>query len=247
MVLVLLVVFAFAGFGQVFGGGARTYGSPHGFGNVLFPGMGSAPPIKFGANPYGPHASFPQRLSATIRGNPGYPGYGRGHGGGVGYVPIAYPVYVGGGYGDAWNAPVPPQYVAPPPAATPQVIINQYFTPDTARPVMREYSPSELPASAPSGMRTFEAPPAGASAAPGTERSKTSVHDEKPTIYLVALNDGTIQAAVAYWVETGILNYVTVQGSHNRASLDVVDRDMSERLNRERNVEFILTDSKRIR
>jgi hypothetical protein len=73
------------------------------------------------------------------------------------------------------------------------------------------------------------------------------VHDEKPTIYLVALNDGTIQAAVAYWVETGILNYVTVQGSHNRASLDVVDRDMSERLNRERNVEFILTDSKRIR
>jgi hypothetical protein len=137
--------------------------------------------------------------------------------------------------------------VQQPAPSTPQVIINQYFTPDAARPVMRVYSPSELPVSAPAGMRTFEATPAAATPAPGTERAKTSVHDEKPTIYLVALNDGTIQAAVAYWVETGILNYVTVQGSHNRASLDVVDRDMSERLNRERNVEFILTESKRIR
>jgi len=242
VVALLGVLAASACLGQVFGGGARTFGSPHGFGNVLFPGMGTAPPVRF--NPYGPHASFPQRLGATIRGNPGYPGY-IGGGRAVGYVPYAYPVYVGG-YG--WDAPAQPTYVVqqPAPAPAPQVIINQYFTPETARPVLREYSPSELPVAAPREMRSFEATPAAA-AGPEAAPAKTNVHDEKPTIYLVALNDGTIQAAVAYWVDGGILNYITLQGSHNRASLDLVDRDMSERLNRERRVEFLLTETKRIR
>ena len=34
--------------------------------------------------------------------------------------------------------------------------------------------------------------------------------------------DGTVRAAIAYWVDGDTLHYVTTEGSHNRASLDLV-------------------------
>ena len=62
--------------------------------------------------------------------------------------------------------------------------------------------------------------------------------------YLIALKDHTIYSVVAYWVDGETLNYVTREGSLNRASLDLVDRDFSKQLNDERHVDFKLPPAK---
>jgi hypothetical protein len=133
------------------------------------------------------------------------------------YVPygVGYPVY----------AEPEPQvtyvYQKPQQAPPTQVIINQNFTPETARPIVREYVSESS-----GGIRVYEPAP------------KASV-EENPT-YLLAFKDHTIYAALAYWVEGNTLHYVTGQNSHNQVSLDLVDYELSNRLNRERNVEFKL-------
>ena len=70
------------------------------------------------------------------------------------------------------------------------------------------------------------------------ESRVTAENQDKDTIFLIAMKDHTIYAASAYWVEDGTLNYVTIQGSQNSASMDLVDRDLSRRLNRDRKVAF---------
>lgn len=61
-----------------------------------------------------------------------------------------------------------------------------------------------------------------------------------PPIYLIALNDHTIRAAEAYWVDGNTLHYVTLQHEQRQAPLDTVDRAFSAQLNRERRVPFQL-------
>jgi hypothetical protein len=63
-------------------------------------------------------------------------------------------------------------------------------------------------------------------------------------IYLVALKDQSIHAATAYWVDGVMLHFITSQGAHEQVRLDLVDRDFSVELNRERNVEFRLPPPK---
>jgi len=221
--------------GRIQGGGAgpRTYGSPHGFGNVLFPGTGTAPETK--SHPFSiSDPSFAGRLFGTVSGFGPYTGAPVGGNRGAvraGYVPYAVPIYVGG-YGYPYQAE-PQVVVMNPPLQqpAPQVIINQYYTPDAARPVVREYTEDD---SRPSGIRVYEAP--SSSAPPGP----TARPQDRPTIYLIAFRDNSVQSALAYWMEGDTLHYVTVQGSHNKASLDLVDREFSEQLNRERQLEFRL-------
>ena len=133
----------------------RTYGSPSGFGNVVFPGTGSAPPIP---NPFYRHpTTFAQRLGATVSGFPGYQIGGRPYRGSRARAPIPYvvPVYVGGYY--AALPPVQPAVtVVNPPQLSPPVIINQYYTVDTARPVVRDIA--GLPEPASGGLRSYQAP-----------------------------------------------------------------------------------------
>ncbi|MGH9664652.1 MAG: hypothetical protein ACRD9L_09540, partial [Bryobacteraceae bacterium] len=62
----------------------------------------------------------------------------------------------------------------------------------------------------------------------------------QPTIYLIAFDDGTIRAAVAYWVSGDSLHYVTRQHVIRAVPLSKVDRELSIRLNRERRVDFRL-------
>jgi hypothetical protein len=192
--------------------------------------------------------SHVQRLGATVAGFPPYRGIGAGpsKGGHIGHgrstvFPYAVPIYVGGfdyGYGYGYPPPPPNVTVVAPPAPAqppaPPVIINQYYTPETARPVMREYNPGSLP-EAGSGLRMYQAP----SSVPYPEPARD---DSRPTIFLIAFKDGSIYPAVAYWVESGTLHYVTQMGSHNRASLDLIDRAFSEQLNRERNIDFKLPE-----
>ena len=60
------------------------------------------------------------------------------------------------------------------------------------------------------------------------------------TLFLLAMNDGTIRAVLAYWVEGATVHYVTMDHEQKQAPLSSLDHGLSERLNRERNVTFRL-------
>jgi hypothetical protein len=62
---------------------------------------------------------------------------------------------------------------------------------------------------------------------------------EQP-LYLMAFQDGSIRAVLAYWVEGTGVHYITMDHEQKQATLASVDRALSERLNRERNVPFRL-------
>jgi len=140
----------------------------------------------------------------------------------------AYPVYVGGygtGYGTydqpyaasqdpSASAPVQPNVtVVMPPQQQAPVIINNYY-PGAVAPNPDEAQPV---------METLDsAPPA------------------EPTHYLIAFKDHTIYAATAYWVDGDTLHYFTSGNTHNQASLSLVDRDFTARLNKEAGVEVKL-------
>ena len=81
-----------------------------------------------------------------------------------------------------------------------------------------------------------------AASSPGLARSLADAPQETTSepqvMFLIAMKDHTIFPAVAYWVEGDTLNYITVQGDKNSASLDLVDREFSKQINKERKVEF---------
>ncbi|MEK7409097.1 MAG: hypothetical protein AAB225_28885 [Acidobacteriota bacterium] len=189
----------------------RTYGSGHGFGNVVFPGTGTAP--RQGV-PFSVYSSFPHRLGTTVSGWPSVdPMQRRGTA-----WPVIYPVYVGGFYPydqPAYQQPpnvtiiMPPQPQAQP---VPPVTINQSFAPEPVR----------------SSIQTYQAP------------APPPVPEPEGVIFLIALKDSSVYSAVAYWLEGDTLHYITPQGKHNQVSLDLVDRAVSEKLNQGRKVEFRL-------
>jgi hypothetical protein len=224
--------------------GPVTLPPPNGarYGNILFPGgtpssnlppaprLGSLVPTRglySNGNYSGGYVSPPSR--------------GGNHGGRdrTIVVPYAYPVYFGdygyNGYGGN-PAPQPITVVVPPQQQTvPTVIINQTFAADVSEV---EPNPNEEAAN-PSGVRVYKTPvhrqPAPEPAAPAV---RDNSGDDRATIYLIALKDNSIHSAIGYWVEDGTLHYVTQQGSVNRVTLDQVDRQLSDQLNRERKVDF---------
>jgi hypothetical protein len=187
----------------------NNFGSRSGFGNVVFPGTGRAP-IGHGFSVTDP--SFAFRLGATVSGWPAYTGGSGGRR--VVYVPYVYPMY--GGYINPYpqqttpNVVIiqqPPQYQQQP---TPQVVINNFADPNA-----RAYD----------GISTYQAP------------ARAPVENTAdPAYYLIAFKDNTIYSAVAYWMEGDTLHYVTSGNVRNQVSLDLVDRELTERLNRDRNV-----------
>jgi hypothetical protein len=212
------------------------------FGNILFPG--------------GTPITFPQRLGNTVSGiiphqggfvSPPFHQGGRGGGGRdrTVVVPYAYPVYFGDpGYGYGYNQPQQPPVtvVMPQQQPTPTVIINQSFVPDSANPVLRDYSGQETPENeqSSSGVKVYKTPVQPRPAPTSSVPAATTPADDRATIFLIALKDNSIHTAVGYWVKDGTLHYVTPQGSVNRVTLDQVDKELSDRLNAERNVEFQL-------
>jgi hypothetical protein len=226
------------------------YGSPSGFGSVLFPGTGR-PPITVPGAITDPR--FPSNLSKSIRGFPitngrrgGFPGRRN-----TNTVVIPYPVFVGG-VGYDYGYP-PPAYAYPPvmqPAqqsvTPPIVIINQGYRPETANPEVRDYSNAESTSSSGSSgaMQTYTAPvhpfPDPTEQKDQPAPAAVPADDQRPTIYLIAFKDHTILPALAYWVEGDTLNYVTQNGVPNRVSLTLVDKQFSKQLNAERSIEFNL-------
>ncbi len=199
----------------------RTFGSRSGFGNVLFPGTGGPPPIRANRSTSGIQIRTPHRGVRTA-------------------APVAYPVAVPayyGGYGYAPPArPVqpPPQVtvVTPPQPASPPVIINNYYNQEPAKPVAHQHTAGEESQNGSGAKSSFRAP--------APLQPSRVVEDAKPTIYLIAYKDHSIYPALGYWVEDDTLHYITTQGSHNRASVELIDKAFSEQLNLERGLDFEL-------
>jgi hypothetical protein len=156
----------------------------------------------------------------------GYGGYGYGYDASQGYAP---------GYGDQ-APPIVNSNTAP------SVVINQNFVPPQVNPVVREYAPDNSGNGDQSGLRMYTVPSSrqlaesqGAVPAPAP-----GANSDQPTLYLIAFKDHNIVQALGYWMEGSNLHYVTVDHALNQVSLDLIDRDLSLRLNAERNVEFKL-------
>lgn len=213
---------------------SRSVSARAGFGNILFPGTGGPPPRQS-------QPTFAQRYGANIRGQILPRTYNQPRGPVVRTPAIAYPVYYGG-FGYGYSAPAPPQpvhvTVQQPPVSQPPVIINQYYNAPAPEPVVREYSEGELPETA-SKLRTFHAP-TGKGIAPKPAVTNAEDASDEPTIYLIAYKDQSIYPALGYWIEEDTLHYITRMGNHNRASLDLIDREFSEQLNHERGLDFEL-------
>lgn len=248
--LAVLLCASFAGlaFGQGRANGSWSLG---GFGNVVYPGMGHAPtatpPVgQFGGRGYG----YSRGFANPGRVNHPYHGYGSN-------TIVPYPVYYGGyygydpsaaGYANGYGPNGPNGYgpgSAPPPEddggdagpGLPSVVINQNFVPPQANPQVREYTPDQSQPVQPqpqeqSGAKLYQAPPSQ----PPPQRAVGS--GDQPTIYLIALKDHTVVQALGYWMEGSTLHYVSAEHTLNQISIDLVDRDLSQRLNDERGLEF---------
>ena len=59
-------------------------------------------------------------------------------------------------------------------------------------------------------------------------------------LYLLAMRDGTIRAVLSYWADGPAVHYVTMDHEQKQSPLTSIDRVLSEKLNRERNVAFRL-------
>jgi len=127
----------------------------------------------------------------------------------------------------------------------PSVVINQNFVPPQGNPQVRDYPPSDTTQDQQqSGMRLYQTPPThpyadapqNASAAP----ARRTANDDQPTLYLIAFKDHSIVQALGFWMEGSTLHYVSAEHSLNQVSSDLIDRDLSQRLNDERGVEFRL-------
>jgi hypothetical protein len=117
-------------------------------------------------------------------------------------------------------------------------VINQNFVPQSASPVVRDYNWGDNSNGDQSGFRMYQAPVGGSTP------SATPRAGEQPTLYLIAFKDHSIVQALGYWMEGSTLHYVSAEHSLNQASLDMIDREMSTRLNSERGVEFKIPQTK---
>ena len=75
---------------------------------------------------------------------------------------------------------------------------------------------------------------------PVADTDENGLRDDEPTVFLIALTDHTVVSAIAYWVDSDTLNWISRDAKQNHMSLSLVDRDFSKQLNSERHVEFKL-------
>jgi hypothetical protein len=216
---------------------SAQYRSVGSFGDVVFPGLGHAPA---GANPWGNVVSpaIPQgsavasgsrlvaanRYGSLVSGFRSHSGTGHGYRHGNTSSVYPYPVFVGGygygyGYGYGPAQPDQPQQNATgsDAPAQPPIVINQYF----GAPPAGDGPP---PDAADSNFHYYQAP------------SNNDPAPSDASYYLIAFKDHTVYSAVAYYTEGDTLHYFTSGNVHNQVSLSLVDRQLTEQLNRRRNV-----------
>ena len=240
---VVCLTFAAICFGQGHPGG--QFWSPGGFGSILYPATGHAPQTPPGGFT-GPYYS-PQVFGGGGLGHR----YIGGYGGVGGTVVVPYPIFYGGYYGGDPSAYGPAySYGDQPPVANsnavPSVVINQAFVPQQANPVVRDYTGDQSSdqqqsqqSQQSSGLKLYQAP-ASHPYADAAQAAQQAANSDQPTLYLIAFKDHSIVQALGYWMGGSTLHYVSVEHTLNQASIDLIDRDLSQRLNDERGVEFHL-------
>ena len=149
-------------------------------------------------------------------------GFGFGFGWGL-------PVYAGGywdpfysGYGYGYGYPY-----APGPNVT---VIGAPYAEPAPPVVVQAYAPPPPPAPAHPSVREYGTP------------EPVPQNETRSQLYLLAFKDGTIRAAVAYWVDGDTLHYVDPNHKQREAPLASIDREFSRQLNRERRVTFRLPE-----
>lgn len=133
---------------------------------------------------------------------------------------VPYPVFIGGGY----YAPPVSAYDYGYTDQAPIAVVNPDFQTDAGTPSLVDYSNVPLPEAA--------------------DTDANGLKDDEPTVFLIALTDHTVVAAIAYWVEGDTLHWVSRDAKQNSMSLSLVDRDFSKQLNDERHVDFKLPPAK---
>jgi hypothetical protein len=133
-----------------------------------------------------------------------------------------YPFFYGGfGYSDPYFSNPYPNYASYPSAGysnpAPVIISQNYYY---------GYAPAE--SSPAPRVEEYRPEPA----APSEPRK------EEASLYLIAFKDHNIRAVLAYWADGATLHYVTMDHEQKQTTVSSVDRELSERLNRERNVRF---------
>jgi len=171
--------------------------------------------------------SYAARLQATVSGTPPYTGAPTGGG----RAPRAAAMYPGWYlYQPAW----PVFVIAPAAPPSTQVVVNNFYSPDAARPLEREPGGENGETG---GVQVYSAPTSRPTTA---EEPASAKREAKPAVYLLAFQDNSIQSVAACWREAGKLHYLTVQGDHKSAPIESLDREYTEHLNRERGLEFKL-------
>jgi hypothetical protein len=211
------------GFGSIAGTGHAPTATPP-VGQFVAAAHGGGGYSRGFANPG--RASHPQHASTVIVPYPVY--YGGYYGGAYGYggdpSAAGYAPGYGSGYvDDGSNGP-----------GVPSVVINQSFVPPQANPQVREYTGDQTQPDQ-SGLKLYQAPPSHPYA-----DAQRAANSDQPTIYLIAFRDHTIVQALGYWMQGSTLHYVSAEQTLNQVSIDLVDRDLSQRLNDERGLDFRL-------
>ena len=196
------------------GGTPATSGVQRSFGSVVFPGGG------------GPQLMIPNRIGGA--GLPGRP-LARGRTSGIAY---SYPVYLG-----AYSDGAYPYSAEQPAAAAPP-----------AQNVTVVYPPAPAPAAAPiiiypSGGGDAQASAEGSARRPYQPSEETAPPPER-TQYLLAFRDHTVYATPAYWVDGDTIHYFTAGNKHNQASVSLIDRELTGRLNRDSGLAVTLPPAK---
>jgi hypothetical protein len=170
---------------------------------------------------------------SSVGGHGGYAS-GRGGYGGGGYshartviVPYAYPAFGYGygapGYGNSYG-PGDSGYSEPAPPGDSSM--------DYAQPAPPPDMNEQVPQPDNSSLQIYQAP------SPTPEDQAMS----EGRYYLIAYKDHSVYTALAYWMENGVLNYVTPQNAHNQVSLDLLDLDFTKQLNARRGHAFNLVN-----
>ena len=219
-----VLVFSLALTTGVFSATAFGQAAKRGYGGVVFPGGGSTASgsvtRSFGGVVY-PGGSSTNLIvarpapAATVNSNRNFKRTPTVRTNSPAYV-AAYPVYVGGfDNGASTQEPAPAQ---------------------RATPVMLQSGPDGDFTTVPQNPNppVYERP-----------RSQTMAVEEEPATteaprYLLAFKDHTIYSAVAYWADGDTLHYFTNGNTHNQVSLSLIDRKLTERLNRELGIDFSL-------
>jgi hypothetical protein len=166
---------------------------------------------------------------------------------------FAYPVFIGGGYDPSYgsggdpsaygpNGYGPQEMLPPQQPQQPNVTVvfppQQQQPPQQANPVMIQPGPDGQYTSTGQrpgpGATIYDAPQGQGPADPSSDAPR----------FLLAFKDRTIYSVIAYWTDGDTLHYFTPGNVHNQASMSLIDRELTERLNRELGIDFKLPTAK---